>query len=101
MVQKYRRLLQNFRTRMKAKTSVATAVIVLALGATVFLSNRFFKAPTVTLSDGAQISVRQVSFGKRHRFIDGPPWQQMLGAMPTNITAPLGLRTLTELTTEE
>src|SRR5439155_22302216 len=45
--------------------------------------------------------LRQVTYGKKHRFVSGPWWRQMLGRMPTNFTTPFRLAPQIDFTKDD
>jgi len=88
-------------TWTKGKITLTLAGAILLAVLVCLLLRGASETRTVRLPDGSRVSVRQVSFGKTHRFVDGPPWQQMLAGLPTNITAALGIRPKIRSTVED
>src|SRR6266581_4757395 len=77
----------------KRKIIALTAALLVVIGIVVLLvSRRDAERGAVRLADGTEVRVQQVTFGKKHRLIYGPWWEQMLQRMPTNVTARFGVR---------
>ena len=82
----------------KGKTTLIVAGGFVFLLVIALLLRRTSETRCVRLSDGSRVRVCQVSFGKKHPLPDNSIWQRIVAAMPTNITAPLGIRPRTRRT---
>src|SRR5437899_4623125 len=77
------------------------AAVIVAIGVAVLVSRRDAERGAVRLADGTEVRVHQVTFGKKHRLVYGPWWQQMLERMPTNLTARFGVRPRIDFTKDD
>ncbi|HUR45785.1 MAG TPA: hypothetical protein VMZ27_07935 [Candidatus Saccharimonadales bacterium] len=52
----------------------------------------------VKLADGSEVRVLQITYGREHRFLPGPPWQRLLKWLPTKLATRLGVPVLSDTT---
>jgi len=80
----------------------ALAAIIVA-GIALFVTGFLLHAEKylVKLPDGSEVRIVQMTYGREHRFVPGPPWQRLLKYLPLRVATLLGVPVIIDSTIED